>query len=76
MASLSKVPVVPVVIWGSKDVRKKGCYELNINRDVIVSVLPSIDTSSFPSGKQGGEKLKGIVREEMLREIEKIRSSR
>ena len=76
MASLSRVPVVPVVIWGSRDVRKKGSYELNTNRDIVVRVLPPIDTSSLPSGKKGSEKLEGIVREEMLREIEKIRVSR
>lgn len=76
MASLSRVPVVPMIIWGGKDVRKKGSYELNTDRDIVVRILPPIDTASFPKGKEGGEKLEGVVREEMLREIEKILSKR
>ena len=76
MASLSRVPVVPMIIWGGKDIRKKGSYKLNTDRDIIVRILPPIDTASFPKGKEGGEKLEGVVREEMLREIEKIRSNR
>ena len=76
MASLSRVPVVPMIIWGGKDVRKKGSYELNTYRDIVVRILPPIDTASFPKGKEGGEKLEGVVREEMLREIEKILSKR
>ena len=72
MASLSRVPVVPMIIWGSKDVRKKGSYKLNTDRDVVVRVLPPIDTTSFPKGKEGGEQLEGVVRESMLLEIEKI----
>ena len=76
MASLSRVPVVPMIIWGGKDVRKKGSYELNTDRNIVVRILPSIDTASLPKGKEGGEKLESVVREEMLREIEKIRSKR
>lgn len=76
MASLSRVPVVPMIIWGGRDIRKKGSYELNTDRGIVVRVLPPIDTASFPRGKEGGEKLEGVVREEMLREIEKIRSRR
>ena len=72
VASLSRVPVVPMIIWGSKDVRKKGSYELNTDKDIVVRILPPVDTASFPKGKEGGEKLEGVVREEMLREIEKI----
>ena len=76
MASLSRVPVVPMIIWGGKDVRKKGSYELNADRDIVVRVLPPIDPASFPKGREGGEELKGVVREKMLREIEKIRGGR
>ncbi len=76
MASFSRVPVVPMVIWGGKDIRKKGSYELNTDRDIVVSVLPPIDTASFPKGKEGGKKLEGVVREKMLCEIEKIRAKR
>ena len=76
MASLSRVPVVPMIIWGGKDVRKKGSYELNTDKDIVVRILPPIDTASFPKGKEGGEELEGVVREKMLREIEKIRGRR
>ena len=76
MASLSRVPVVPMIIWGGKDIRKKGSYELNADRDIVVRILPPVDTASFPKGKEGGERLESAVREEMLREIEKIRSRR
>ena len=76
IASLSRVPVVPMIIWGGKDIRKKGSYELNTDRDIVVRILPPIDTASFPKGKEGGEKLESVVREEMLREIEKIRGRR
>lgn len=76
MASLSRVPVVPVIIWGGKDIRKKGSYELNTDRGIVFSILPPIDTASFPKGKEGGEKLESVVREKMLHEIEKIRDRR
>ena len=76
MASLSRVPVVPVVIWGGKDIRKKGSYELNTDRDIVFSILPPVDTAGFPKGKEGGRELEGVVREKMLCEIEKIRCKR
>ncbi len=76
IASLSRVPVVPVIIWGGKDIRKKGSYELNTDKNIVFRILPPIDTASFPKGKEGGEKLESVVREKMLREIEKIRGRR
>ena len=76
MASLSRVPVVPMIILGGRDIRKKGSYELNTERDIVVRILPPIDTASFPKGKEGGEELEGVVREKMLCEIEKIRDRR
>ncbi len=76
IASLSRVPVVPMIIWGGKDVRKKGSYQLNTGRDIIVRILPPVDTASFPKGKEGGERLQSVIRQEMLGEIEKIRSKR
>ncbi len=72
IASLARVPVVPMIIWGCKDIRKKNSYELNTDREVIVSILDPVDTKSLPRGKEGSSVLQSIVRERMLGEIERI----
>lgn len=74
IAVLSKVPVVPMIIWGGKDVRKKTSWELNTGRTIRVSFLPPINVKEFSSGRKGVEELKTALRETMLSEIEKIRS--
>lgn len=75
IASLSRVPVVPMVLWGGKDIRRKNSWELNTGGTIRVSFLPPIDTGSLPPGRRGGDMLEAAVRERMLSEIEKLRSA-
>ena len=75
IASLSRVPVVPMVLWGGKDIRKKNSWELNTGRTIRISFLPPIDTESLPPGRRGGDLLETAVRERMVSEIEKMRAA-
>lgn len=74
IAALSRVPVVPMIIWGGKDVRKKASWELNTGRTIRVSFLPPMDVTGFSPGRKGIEELKNALRETMLSEIGKMRS--
>jgi len=65
-----------MIIWGGKDITKKGSYELNTDREIVVRILPPVNPSSFPKGKEGIEKLESLIRERMLCEVEKVRSKR
>ena len=70
---LAGVPVVPMVIWGGKDIkRKSSSFHVSANKTMKVRVLPSIDVKGLPRGKKGREKLEEMVRERMECEIEKI----
>lgn len=75
MASLSRVPVVPMVVWGGKDIRKKNSWEINTGRTIRISFLPPIDVRSLPPGRKGADLLESAVRERMVSEIEKLRSA-
>ncbi len=76
IALLSKVPVVPMIIWGGGNVRKKGSYELNSGTRIKISILPPIEIEDYPKGKAGSERLESVLRERMVGEIEKIRGGR
>ncbi len=71
VAMLAQVPVVPIVIWGGKNIRKKGTYELHPNKTITVHILEPVDVRKLPRGKEGREELEKIVRERMNKVIEK-----
>lgn len=65
IAMLAKVPVVPIVIWGGKDVRKKGSYEIKPDKTIEVIILEPIDVRELSRGRKGREELERVVRERM-----------
>ena len=65
IAMMAKVPVVPIVIWGGKNVRKKNSLELHTNKTMLVKILEPIDVDSLPKGKKGREQLEQIVHDRM-----------
>lgn len=65
IASLAEVPVVPMVIWGGKNVRPKGSYDIKFGETILVKILPSIDVKTLPKGKRGREDLEQKVRSSM-----------
>ncbi|MGH7885807.1 MAG: lysophospholipid acyltransferase family protein, partial [Thermodesulfobacteriota bacterium] len=74
IASLSGVPIVPMIIWGGKDIRPKNQLKIDLDktRKMTIRVLPAIDPKDFPKGKNGREQLEIVVRNLMENEIEKI----
>ncbi len=71
LASLSGAPVVPMVIWGGRKVKKKGEFKLGTGTEMTVEFLPPVYPDNFPSGREGMEKLEQAVRSVMLDEVEK-----
>jgi len=69
LALRARVPVVPMVIMGGKDVMRSG--SLRINPGVMrIVFLPPIDTGSMPKGRAGRGRLSGAVREAMERVLD------
>lgn len=71
LASLSGAPVVPMVVWGGKNVKKKGSRMLRTGGKMSVEFFPPIRPDGFPSGREGMEKVEREVRNIMLGAIEK-----
>lgn len=65
VAMYAGVPVVPMVITGGKEIMSRGSKKINHGR-IKIKILPPIDVKHLPPGKEGREKLVGLVREEML----------
>lgn len=74
IASVSGVPVIPMIIWGGKDIRPKNQLKIDLdkNKKITVRVLPAVDPNKFPKGREGREGLEKVVRDQMESEIEKI----
>lgn len=70
IAMMAKAPVVPIVIWGGKNIRKKGSRQLNMNRTILVKILEPINVNELSKGKKGREELENIVYERMSGVIE------
>ena len=68
IALLSGVPVVPMVIWGGLNVRKKGQFKVERNKNMFVKILEPIDVGKLPRGKRGREELEERVKS-MMEEI-------
>lgn len=70
IALLASVPVVPMVIWGGKNVKPKGSYIIKSGQKIVVKILPSINVSELPKGRKGREELENLVRTAMEEVIE------
>ncbi len=64
IAMLAKVPVVPMVIIGGKNILPKNSKSVRSGK-MLVKVLPPIPTDNLPSGKKGRQELMAIVRTQM-----------
>ena len=76
IASVSGVPVIPMIIWGGKDIRPKNKLDIDLdkNRKITIRILPQIDPNKYPGGREGREQLEKVVRQQMEDEIEKIKN--
>ncbi len=74
IASLSGAPIIPMIIWGGKDIRPKNQIKIDLDKSkkMTIRVLPAIDPNDYPKGKKGREELSQLVRKQMEDEIEKI----
>lgn len=70
IAMMAKSPVVPIVIWGGKNIRSKGSYNFNTNKTILVKILEPVNVDELPKGKEGREKLESVVYEKMSAVIE------
>ncbi|MGI9554051.1 MAG: lysophospholipid acyltransferase family protein [Thermodesulfobacteriota bacterium] len=68
IALLAGVPVVPIVIWGGLNIRKKDQFKVESNKNMFIKILEPIDVSKLPRGRRGREELEHRVRS-MMEEI-------
>jgi len=73
IAILAGVPVVPMVIWGGLNIRKKGQFKIESNKKMLVKILDPIDVSQLPKGRKGREELEYKVRNMMEEVIDEQR---
>lgn len=71
IAMLAGVPVVPMLIWGGKNIKNKKEFKLNPNNVINVKFFDPIDVSLLPRGKKGREELENSVRGALEPEVEK-----
>ena len=71
IAILAGVPVVPMVIWGGLNIRKKGQFKVQRNKEMLVKIFEPIDVTKLPKGRKGREELEDQVRNLMEEEINK-----
>ena len=65
IALLSGVPVVPMVIWGGKDIQSKDKSRIDAGREMLVKIFEPIDVTKLPRGRRGREELENKVRSQM-----------
>lgn len=70
LASLSGAPVVPMVVWGGKNVKKKNS-RLRTGGKMSVEFFPPVYPRDFPAGREGMEKVEMNVRNTMLQAVER-----
>ncbi len=70
LASLSGSPVVPMIIWGGKNVKRKTDRILKTGEKMSVEFLPPVYPAQFPGGKEGREEIEGLVRDAMLKKVD------
>ena len=71
LAGLSGVPVVPMIIWGGKNVKKKSGQFVSTGGEMTVEFLPPFRPSDYSPGREGMEEIGHAVRGAMLEEVEK-----
>jgi 1-acyl-sn-glycerol-3-phosphate acyltransferase len=71
IAMLAGVPVVPMLIWGGKNIKNKKEFKLNSNNTINIKFFDPIDVSLLPRGKKGREELENSVRDSLASEVEK-----
>ncbi len=70
IAMLAGVPVVPMLIWGGKNIKNKNAFRLDPNKIINVKFFDPIDVSQLPRGKKGREELESRVRDLLESEVE------
>ena len=68
IAILARVPVVPMVITGGLDIMPKDTRMLRPGT-MKIRILPTINVTDLPSGREGREELMRIVRSQMEEEL-------
>jgi len=71
IAMLAGVPVVPMLIWGGKNIKNKKEFKLSSNKTINIKFFDPIDVSLLPRGKKGREELEKSVRDSLASEVEK-----
>ena len=71
IALLAGVPVVPMLIWGGKNIRSKTEFKINKNKTINVKIFDPIDVRKLPRGRRGREELENMVRDLLGSEIDK-----
>jgi 1-acyl-sn-glycerol-3-phosphate acyltransferase len=71
IAMLAGVPVVPMVITGGLDIMPKDSKVLRPGT-MTLRILPPIDVSDLPPGREGREELMRIVRSQMEETLDRL----
>ncbi|WP_462137015.1 lysophospholipid acyltransferase family protein [Candidatus Mycalebacterium sp.] len=70
LASVTGAPVVPVIIWGGKDIKKKSGWVFKPGGGMSVEFLPPFYPDKSLAGRKRIEKLERGVRGAMLAKVE------
>lgn len=70
IASVSNAPVVPMIIWGGKDIKKKSGWVFKPGGSMSVEFLPPLRPDKSLAGRKRIEKLEREVRDAMLAKVE------
>ncbi len=71
LSSLSGAPVVPVVIWGGKNLKSKSGGKLRTGGEMSVEFFPPVYPGDFPAGREGMDEIEMSVRNTMLQAIDR-----
>lgn len=70
LASLSGAPVVPMIIWGGKNIKKKSGWVFKTGEGMSVEFLPPVYPDGSVAGRERIEKLESEVRSAMLEKVD------
>jgi 1-acyl-sn-glycerol-3-phosphate acyltransferase len=63
LAIKKKVPILPILIQGTRDAIPKGSWRFTTKTSCLIKVLPPVDTTSFLSGDYS--RLRDLVRQQL-----------